>query len=71
MRSPRSCFPSKVLSRRFGNLPTRFLRDRYNTTREQDRKAEAKKRLDLFRDRGRPHFEKALDSVFKNARVRQ
>lgn len=52
-------------------MATRYLRDRYNTTAEDSRKAEAVKRLDLFRDRGRKHFEKQLETIFKNAKVRQ
>lgn len=49
---------------------TGFLREKYRTRTEDERKAESVKRLDLFRDRGRRHFEATIDRIFKNARVR-
>lgn len=53
------------------DMLTQFLRSKYQTKAEDERKREAVKRLDLFRDRGRRHFEEALDGIFNNARVRQ
>lgn len=50
---------------------TGFLRDKYNTRVETDRKAESVRRLDLFRDRGRTHFEAVIDDIFKNPKVRK
>ena len=41
------------------------------TGTQDDRKKEVQKRLDLFRDRGRRHFEASLDQIFKNERVRK
>lgn len=50
---------------------TKFLRDKYNTDSEARRKASARRRLDLYRDKGRRHFERAIERVFKNQVVRE
>jgi hypothetical protein len=63
--------PSGEIRRLSPDQLTMFLRSKYQTRSEDDRKREAVKRLDLFRDRGRRHFEGALDEIFKNTRVRQ
>src|SRR4030067_1116811 len=38
---------------------------------EKARRVEMKMRLDLYRDRGRLHFEAMVDDVFKNSQVRE
>ncbi len=50
---------------------TKFLRDKYRTDAEEKRKREARMRLDLYQDKGRVHFEKAIDDVFTNHKVRE
>jgi hypothetical protein len=39
--------------------------------KEEPRRMEMRRRLDLYRDRGRTHFEKAIDALFKNKKVRE
>jgi hypothetical protein len=63
--------PSGKVARLSPDMATNFLRDKYKTRQEDERQLEARMRLDLFRDRGRRHFERALDDIFKNAKVRQ
>jgi hypothetical protein len=50
---------------------TGFIRDRYKTRSEDDRRRESIRRIDMFRDRGRRHFEEVVDTIFKNAKVRE
>ena len=50
---------------------TQYLRDKLKTSLQDDRKRDSKMRLDMFRDRGRRHFEKAIDDVFTNQTVRK
>lgn len=50
---------------------TRRLRlDYIGNKADQTRKRESLMRLDLYRDRGRPHFEAVIGDVFKNDKVR-
>jgi hypothetical protein len=63
--------PSGEVRRLSPDQLTLFLRSKYQTRAEEERKRDSVKRLDLFRDRGRRHFEEALDGIFKNSKVRQ
>lgn len=63
--------PSGEVRRLSPDQMTVFLRSKYQTKAEDERKRDSVMRLDLFRDRGRPHFERVVDDLFKNARVRQ
>lgn len=49
---------------------TKYLRDNYMTQSEDARKADARMRIDLYRDRGEKHFSAMLDKLFKNQKVR-
>lgn len=52
----------------------RYLKDRWHpvtSKAEAERRKEMRLRLDLYKDKGRPHFEAALDRLFKNPKVRE
>jgi len=54
------------------DVMTRFLREQYlNSDSEKERRADMRVRLDLYRDRGRLHFEAMVNDVFKNSLVRE
>jgi hypothetical protein len=52
---------------------TQYLRERFHPDidAEKHRREEARRRLDLYKDRGSRHFEAAIDKAFKNNKNRQ
>ncbi len=48
----------------------KLFKDHVGSDAEQRRRREAARRLDLYRDRGRLHFERAIDAIWKNPEVR-
>ncbi len=63
--------PSGRMSPISDDLLTRYLAENYRTDADKKRRQEAAKRLDLYRDRGRRHFQDAIARVFINPRVRE
>jgi hypothetical protein len=65
--------PDGTVSRLSTDEVSRYLRDRYHpdSSAEESRRREARKRLDYYHDRGRPHLERIIDQVFKAPEVRQ
>jgi hypothetical protein len=50
---------------------TGYLRTRYRNDADLERRKQAKKRLDLYKDRGRRHFAEAIDKIYNNEEVRK
>ena len=61
--------PSGNVARLSDDDLTRYLRDKYNTDGEANRRKASKLRLDFYRDNASSYFEADLRKLFKNNRV--
>lgn len=50
---------------------TKYLRENYRTDTDARRRKDMRMRLDLYRDRGRPHFTAVIDRVFDDQKVKE
>ncbi len=64
-------FPNGHIEKLTDDELTKFLRERYRTSADQCRRDVARKRLDLYKDRGLRHFTEAVDGIYTNAQNRK
>lgn len=62
---------ASIIGAKDGQELCKYLETVCVTDKETERKKEAKRRLDLYMDRGRVHFEAAIDDQYKNAVIKK